>query len=312
MNTGESQERSPLVSICCQTYNHQPFIGKALQGFLMQETSFPFEIIVHDDASTDATAEVVREFHAKYPRLIRPILQTENQRSNGHKAASIMFPQTRGAYIAVCEGDDYWIEPGKLQRQVEFLEANPACALCFHNVLYEDSTGDFDGALSHADRTKVLPRDHDATFTITDTLRGGLIATCSVVLRNMPALRKLPSFFAHTLTGDWLLWLLACGDQTMRYLHEPMAVHRALKSGLGYAARRNPVGLYRDRARMLMALDRYWDFRLHNEIGPVLQEFIGRLPPDRETAKILAQYLLAQPGEAGICMLQKLRRSLKN
>ena len=119
-------DTQPLVSIICTTFNHENFISETLNGFLIQKTTFPFEIIVHDDASTDNTASVINDFAAKYPLIIKPILQKENQYSKKEVNiwSDFTFPKAKGKYIALCEGDDYWIDELKLQKQVDFLENN--------------------------------------------------------------------------------------------------------------------------------------------------------------------------------------------
>lgn len=123
----------PVVSICCITYNHESYIEDALEGFLIQETDFPFEILIHDDASTDHTADIIREYEAKYPNLIKPIYQTENQYSKGKKMMStFLFPIAKGEFIAMCEGDDYWIAPEKLQAQVILMRQHPDINISFH------------------------------------------------------------------------------------------------------------------------------------------------------------------------------------
>ena len=120
-----------MVSVVCNTYNHEKFIGEAIQSFLMQETSFPFEILIHDDASTDNTANIIRGYESKYPRLVKAVYQKENQYSKGVKPTTeIQIPRSKGQFIAMCEGDDYWISPQKLQKQVEFLESNKDYSLC--------------------------------------------------------------------------------------------------------------------------------------------------------------------------------------
>lgn len=125
-----------MVSICCMTYNHENYIRQCLDGFLMQQTSFSIEIIVHDDASTDNTPNILREYEKKYPELFHVIYQNENQYSK--KEVSIfldyMFPLMKGKYIAFCEGDDYWINPLKLQKQVDFLESHPDYSMCCHHL----------------------------------------------------------------------------------------------------------------------------------------------------------------------------------
>lgn len=111
-----------LVSISCITYNHEPYIRECLDGFIMQKTDFAFEVLIHDDASTDKTADIIREYEAKFPNLIKPIYQTENQFSKkvGSINAKFNYPRAKGKYIALCEGDDYWTDPLKLQKQVDF------------------------------------------------------------------------------------------------------------------------------------------------------------------------------------------------
>lgn len=133
----------PLVSICCLTFNHEPYIRQCLEGFIMQKTNFKFEILIHDDASIDNTATIIREYEAKYAELIKPIYQKENQYSKGISISLLnQFPRAKGKYIALCEGDDYWTDPYKLQKQVDFLETNPDYVLAFHNRQVMDINGD--------------------------------------------------------------------------------------------------------------------------------------------------------------------------
>jgi len=124
-----------MVSICCTSYNHERYIGDAIESFLMQKTNFDYEILIHDDASTDNTAKIIKDYESRYPDKIRVIYQTENQQSKGIKiSAQYVFPNARGKYIALCEGDDYWINPHKLQIQVDYMENNPDCSLTFHSA----------------------------------------------------------------------------------------------------------------------------------------------------------------------------------
>lgn len=133
-----------LVSICCITYNHAPFIRKALDGFLMQQPpscvpqgakmSDWCEILIHDDCSTDGTDDIIREYAEKYPNMIFPLFEDENQYSKGKVIDAYNYDRARGRYIAVCEGDDYWTDPNKLQKQVDLMEAHPEYSVCFHRV----------------------------------------------------------------------------------------------------------------------------------------------------------------------------------
>lgn len=127
----------PLVSIRCTVYNHEPFLRQCLDGFVMQETTFPFEAIVHDDASTDGSAAIIREYAEKYPHIIKPIYETENQYGKGiisKNMDAVMNPNSK--YIALCEGDDYWTDPHKLQIQVDFLESHPDYFMSCHNFTF--------------------------------------------------------------------------------------------------------------------------------------------------------------------------------
>ena len=137
--------KNPLVSICCITYNHAPFIRQALDGFLMQEAPTGverdeewLEILVHDDASTDGTDAIIREYASKYPTKIYPLYEQENQYSKGVIVDGFNYKRARGKYIADCEGDDYWTDAQKLRKQVDFMESHPDYSLCFHACLSYD------------------------------------------------------------------------------------------------------------------------------------------------------------------------------
>lgn len=123
----------PVVSILCTTYNHERYIGQALQGFLSQDCPYPFEVLVHDDASTDGTQDVIRDWQSRYPHIIKPVLQTENQLSRGVRPLELLLARAAGDYIATCEGDDYWTAPHKLRHQVGFLMKHPDVSCSAHN-----------------------------------------------------------------------------------------------------------------------------------------------------------------------------------
>lgn len=139
-------KETPIVTIRCMVYNHEPYLRQCLDGFVMQQTSFHYEAIVHDDASTDGSADIIREYAAKYPDIIKPVYETENQYQKGvaskagDKMNAVVNPDTK--YWAVCEGDDYWTDPLKLQKQVDFMESHPDYFLCCANhLIYNQESG---------------------------------------------------------------------------------------------------------------------------------------------------------------------------
>lgn len=135
-------EKEVLVSVICTAYNHERYIKKAIESFLMQRTTFRFEVLINDDASTDMTASIIREYENRYPEIIKATYQKVNLYSQGIAPGYVLFQQAKGKYIAVCEGDDFWTDPDKLEKQVSFLEENPDYSLCAHSAFYAKENGD--------------------------------------------------------------------------------------------------------------------------------------------------------------------------
>ena len=180
-------DQTPKVSVICTVYNHEKYIRDTLNGFLIQQTAFPFEVLVHDDASTDNTTTIIREYAHKYPNIIIPIIQTENQYSKGNNWGhpKTINPHIRGKYVALCEGDDYWTDSNKLQKQISYMEANPDCSMTFHTVNYE-----VNGKVSGNDRHGNAERD----FTI-DQRRRSLLCNILSLLPNrcLPSISPFPN-----------------------------------------------------------------------------------------------------------------------
>jgi glycosyltransferase involved in cell wall biosynthesis len=193
---------NPLVSVCCTTYNQEAFISSAIDGFLMQRTDFPFEILIHDDASVDGTADIIKKYQEEHPDLIRAIYQTENQYSQGIYPEFIVEKKSRGKYIAWCEGDDYWIDPYKLQKQVDFLESNPEYVMISHNALNIREEEDY--KIAHLVKRETEPYD----FTTRDLMIKNRCVTLTVMYRHGLVNEFPPVFFESTGTDRRFFILL--------------------------------------------------------------------------------------------------------
>jgi len=300
--------QEPLVDVAMGTYNHERFIARSLESVLAQETDFPYRIIICDDLSTDNTRSIIMFYAEKYPGKIVTFFPDKH---HGLIDKDRPYPKVlklcTAKYIATLEGDDYWTDPHKLQKQVDYLEEHPDCTICFHNVSYKDSTGDLKGFPTYASRCELLQENIDATFTIRDTLMGGLIPTCSVLLRNETAIQNLPEFFFDTQTADWLLWLLVCKDKTMRYFHQSMGVYRITSDGVSFEIRRNMDALYYNRIQMLMELDSYWGFQLHDALTPGIRRYAKLTPLDLWSDQVLSRFARYSP--YAYCWM-KLRKNI--
>ena len=214
----------PIVSIVCNTFNHELYIQDAIEGFLMQKTTFPIEILLHDDASNDKTTNIIKEYEAKYPHLIKPIYQKDNQYLQRTKIGpNFQYPRVKGKYIAICEGDDYWTDPNKLQKQVTFLEANPDFTICCHNAHIINEDGILTDSLKKIKSAK--------TFFIEDLAVKNFIHTPTVVFRvfkrnlNHSLLLKVP-------VGDYTIHLLNAKYGKIYYMPDYMATYRKHAGGI--------------------------------------------------------------------------------
>jgi len=220
MQLKNSLMNNPLVSICCVTYNHENFIRQCLDGFVMQQTTFEYEILVHEDASTDSTAKILREYEAKYPHLFRCVYQTVNQFKIQNTLTNILFPMARGKYIALCEGDDYWTDPLKLQKQVDFLEKNKDIVICGHGARILDTIRN----------TEFLEVNRERYIYFEDMIKKNWFFTSSVVFRNI--IKKFPINFHKLPQGDWPLYLLLLEKGAGYFMNENMSVYRCHEKGV--------------------------------------------------------------------------------
>ena len=228
-----------LVSILCITYNQENFIRQCLDSFMMQKTNFKFEVLIHDDASTDKTADIIREYEKKYPDIIKPIYQTENQWSKGLAVnRTYNYPRITGKYVAMCEGDDYWTDPYKLQKQVDFLEKHPDYSLCASNCLVEYTGTD-------KKSKKYIPfiaLGGRTTLTNKDLWYTNFIPTNTIMYRWDKDLIKLyePGIFS----GDWYLNLLFSTKGKIKIFPFVSGVYRKHNAGISWLSSADKDSFY--------------------------------------------------------------------
>lgn len=220
----------PLVTISCITYNHKDYIKEAIEGFLAQETTFKIELLIHDDASTDGTGEIVKVYANKYPDIIFPIIQSSNQFSKDLKIRNTFhYPIAKGKYIALCEGDDYWTDPLKLQKQVEFLEGNEEYGLVHGecHFYYEDTRKWEYNANKNLSNSLIIVSKKELFYRLVDA--DYKIRTATVLFRR-DLLKKRPPNAKSFLMGDTPMWLDFSQLTKFKYFDEVFAVYRILSN----------------------------------------------------------------------------------
>ena len=279
------------VSVVCNAYNHENYIRDALESFLMQKTNFKFEVLVHDDASTDKTAEIIREYEEKHPEIIKPVYQKENQYSQGIKYANVyQYPRVKGKYIAVCEGDDYWTDPYKLQKQFDALESNPQVDICAH-------TADVVEAETKKNIKEICPSKEDTIFSAEEVIwgEGGFVATNSLMYRKELSTLEHPSF-RKFLSLDYTLQIQGSLRGGMLYLKDNMSAYRWLSVGSWTARMKQKKeqqrAFYEKKQAMLLLLDKDTNFIYKDTICCRLRknEFVQLLNEENYCKALSSQY----------------------
>lgn len=235
-----------MVSICCLAYNHEKYIRKALEGFINQKTNFKYEILIHDDASTDKTADIIKEYEKKYPDLVKPIYQRQNQYSQKVKITwTYQYPRVKGKYIALCEGDDFWIDENKLQKQFDSLEKYDNCSFSTHisKILDGDSENELGeypnqswniqaGVIQKDDFVKTLFGEHPYPFqTSCYFFRSKYIEEIT---------KNTPEFLEKADVGDYPLMRFLASKGDVYYIPEIMSCYRFRTPG-SWSQNRNLV-----------------------------------------------------------------------
>lgn len=219
------QTQQALVTVILPTHNHAPFIAQAIDSVLMQKTDFSFDILLHDDASTDSTADICRDYAARYPEKITLIAQQVNQYTIDRRIQShILIPRVLAKYTAILDGDDYWVDPLKLQKQIGYLEAHPDCTLCIGGADLVDVSNNVVG------HTK--PYDADRMVDPADMIRGGggFNATNTIVMPTK-LLQNLPEFADHVEAEDIPFQLLGALSGYAWYIADTLMAYRVAVPG---------------------------------------------------------------------------------
>ncbi|MCY7350558.1 MAG: glycosyltransferase [Cytophagaceae bacterium] len=260
----------PRVSVYCITYNHGPFIGQALDSFLAQQTTFDVEIVVGDDASGDNTQAVLLDYQRRFPEKIKLLLNQTN-RGAIHNFMDT-YHACRGEYVATCEGDDYWTDPHKLQKQVDFMDQHPDFSMCFHNaeVRFDDES----------EPGYLLNQNQKPVVTVDDLIGNAetwFMATASLLLRKT-FLPQLPAWIAESKSGDIPLNILLAQRGPIGYLDEVMSVYRKHGGGQSFTDHRWEAGFLFNRINMYQHLNRETGYQYRERFRKTMAEFYWHLP----------------------------------
>jgi glycosyltransferase involved in cell wall biosynthesis len=299
-------ETVPLVSVSVTTYNHEKYIRQCLDSILMQDVNFPYEILVHDDASLDGTTDIIREYETNYPGIIKPIYQTENQYSQGKHVSKFNFDRARGRYLAFCEGDDYWTDPGKLQKQVIFLERNPEYIATAHRVKVINERG---GTIDYPGYSDVV----EHVFTIDEYFKppfpGKLPSQlASLVMRNVFLTldpHRLDLYHSCNALGDRKLSLLLVMMGDTYCFSEAMTTYRYITSeGASWSARVHGKNLSYVTYKQHLALQQFayeafgFELPAFTLYDALLSAFVNvACQPNRSNFKILLDIAIDMPNK---------------
>lgn len=252
----------PLVSISCLTFNHAPYLENCLNSFLQQKTNFSFEILIHDDASTDDTIAIINKFAAQYPDQIFPFIQPNNQYVEGVRGIMerFNFPRARGKYIALCEGDDFWTDPQKLQSQVDFLEANQDYSLVLNNVenLYEYNPEEH----GYDFWKHQINADIDFDVDTENLIRNPMGALTSGSMFRMSCFKSNEKL-KRAIGGEVKFWLLLSKYGKIRFRHQAMSKYRRQQNSISHSPQftQQKLGLLLNRIDYFNDLNAYFDFK---------------------------------------------------
>lgn len=259
------EEIGVMVSVCCATYNHEKYIEKTLQGFVNQKTDFTFEVLIHDDASTDGTVAIIEKYREQYPELIKPIYQKENQYSKGIKITpTFQYPRVKGQYIAFCEGDDYWCDEHKLQKQVEVMKKNEDCSICVHTVECIKENGEFLDEKYPQKAFKTGRIEQSEYVELLLNYVGYLFQTSCYLFKAkyvVEILENMPEFMKVARVGDVPLLMFLATKGGAYYISETMSIYRRFSDGSWTKQmKNNQLKALTDIESNILMLEKYDDY----------------------------------------------------
>lgn len=267
---------NPIVSIICLTYKHERYVRECFEGFLMQQTSFPFEVLVYDDASDDATPLIIQEYSNKYPDIFKPTLFKTNQYAQGLGYVGLYdgIRKAKGKYVAYCEGDDFWIDSQKLQKQVDFLEEHPEYEVCAHNTLViSNRYGKSTRTLFSEFNKNLFVSTTKQHYTFNDSLTGNIFHVSSLMYRNIPL--SLPPWISKVSAADMVLYMLLALEGDMYVFRDAMSVYRDHSQSLTNTNSEygSDINFYQLSIRVLRLMNRYWERKYQNFIYPKIAKY---------------------------------------
>lgn len=271
-------ENECKVSVICAVYNHRDYLERLIKGFINQKTSFCFEVIIHDDCSTDGSQLIINRYSEQYPDIIHPIIQAENQYSKGiNILKTYLLPKVKGKYIAICEGDDCWIDEEKLQKQFDYMEANSNCTFCFTNALIHNvRNGRSRPFVPYLKSDKELIRDD---YDVIELSRLSFIPTCSFFFPTKNYSEFPDSFWERSFAEDRKLSLFSASLGYAHYISDTTCVYSYAVPGSSMTRKKTKLDIAKIElsfANIYRNLDASLKFKRHTDLNSTIISYLTK------------------------------------
>ena len=250
------------VSVIVHTYNHEKYIRQTLDSILNQQVNFDYEVIIGDDASPDSTPQIIQEYQSRFPEIIKPMLHPKNLGGYGKNNTLATLAVCQGQYIAAMDGDDYWTNPLKLQKQVDFLDNNSDFVACFHNALIHFEDGSAPDEYVNNENQRVVTTIED----LVGEDEVWYMATSAVMFRN-GIMKEYPKWFHESKSGDIPRYILLGKHGKFFYINELMSVYRKNNGGMSFTDGKQDAEFLYNRIGMYKGIDGELDYKYHQTIN---------------------------------------------